>query len=73
VDKMSLMWQAESLQMSWCLDCHRNPEQSIRPRDQVFNMTWTPVGDPVHLGNELKKEYHVRNPSSLTNCSTCHR
>jgi hypothetical protein len=73
VDKMSLMWQAQSLQMSWCLDCHREPEQFIRPRDEVFNMTWTTAGDSLLFGRELKKDYHVRNSSSLTNCSTCHR
>ena len=32
------MYQEASLQMRWCLDCHRNPEKYIRPRDQVFNM-----------------------------------
>ena len=33
VDRMPLMWQEQSLQMEWCLDCHRNPERFVRPRD----------------------------------------
>lgn len=27
--------------MEWCLDCHRQPEKYVRPRDQVYNMTWS--------------------------------
>jgi hypothetical protein len=33
--------QAKNLSMSWCLDCHRNPERVLRPRDQVTNLGWT--------------------------------
>jgi cytochrome c7-like protein len=40
VDRMPLMYQANSLQMEWCLDCHRAPDKFLRPRDQVFNMTY---------------------------------
>src|SRR5438270_6496915 len=36
VDTMPLMYQQESLQMEWCLGCHRDPGQNLRPRDQVF-------------------------------------
>jgi hypothetical protein len=38
VDKMPLMYQAKSLLMEFCLDCHRGTEKYLRPRDQVFNM-----------------------------------
>jgi hypothetical protein len=27
--------------MGWCLDCHRHPENNLRPREQVFNLNWT--------------------------------
>jgi hypothetical protein len=40
VDQMPLMYQAQSLQMEWCLECHRAPEQFLRPREQVFNMAY---------------------------------
>lgn len=40
IDQMPLVRQVASLQMEFCLKCHRNPEASIRPRDQVFNMKW---------------------------------
>jgi len=40
VDDMPAVYQAASLQMEWCLSCHREPERYIRPREQVFNMGW---------------------------------
>jgi hypothetical protein len=72
VDLMNLTWQENSLQMEWCLNCHRHPEQYLRPREQVFNMTWTPPGDQTKLGSELLKKYDI-NLTHLTDCSTCHR
>jgi hypothetical protein len=51
VDRMPLMYNQASLQMEWCLDCHRAPEKYLRPRDQVFNMRYEqPTGvKPVQL------------------------
>jgi len=72
VDRMNLMWQASSLQMEWCLDCHRHPEQYVRPREQVFNMNWQPPTDQLTLGRQLVKEYKIQ-VQHLTNCSICHR
>ena len=73
VDKMPLTYKGESLQMDWCLNCHRNPERYLRPRDQVFDMLYTPPADQLELGRRLVKEYDVAGPAQLTSCSTCHR
>jgi hypothetical protein len=70
IDKMPLTWQKASLQMEWCLDCHRHPEQYVRPREEVFRMGYEPPGDQETLGRQLVKEYKIQ---SLTSCSTCHR
>ena len=70
VNKMPLMWQESSLQMTWCLDCHRHPERFVRPRSEVFSVTYTPPADQLELGRKLVKEYSIQ---SLTSCSTCHR
>ena len=70
VDKMPLTWQKASLQMEWCLDCHRHPEQYVRPREAVFQMGYEPAIDQETLGRQLVKEYKIQ---SLTSCSTCHR
>lgn len=52
VDKMPLMYQENTLRMGWCLECHRNPEAFIRPKDQVFNMNYDPANDQT-LDKEL--------------------
>lgn len=70
VDKMPLMLQAESLTMSWCLDCHNNPERFVRPMEEVFTFGWRPPRPQAELGPELVAEYGI---ASLTSCSTCHR
>src|SRR5438270_6195807 len=70
VDKMPLTWQKASLQMEWCLNCHRHPEQYVRPREAVFEMGYEPPVDQETLGRQLVKEYKIQ---SLTSCSTCHR
>ena len=86
VDQMPLMYQQESLQMEWCLSCHRAPQNNLRPRDQVFNMRYqqptsaNPVvvdgqtfTDQLDLGAALVQKYKVRSVQDITNCSTCHR
>lgn len=70
VDRMPLTWQAPELTMSWCLNCHRNPQLYVRPASEVFNMQYKPPSDQAVLGKRLVREYHIR---SLTSCSTCHR
>jgi hypothetical protein len=86
VDKMPLMYQEASLQMEWCLDCHRAPEKHLRPRDQVFNMRYqqptsslpvqvdgTSFIDQASLGDVLRRKYQLRTVQDITSCSTCHR
>ncbi|MGC2476752.1 MAG: cytochrome c3 family protein [Candidatus Sulfotelmatobacter sp.] len=73
VDQMPLMYQQASLQMEWCLGCHRDPGKNLRPRDQVFNMRYQPpsTSSPVamdghtftdqdSLGAYLITKYQVR-------------
>src|ERR1700761_7661101 len=40
VDEMPLMYQQNTLQMAWCLNCHRNPGANLRPTSQIYNMAW---------------------------------
>lgn len=86
VDEMPLMYQNATLQMEWCLQCHRDTATVLRPREEVFNMQYkepsrlNPVKfmgveyfDQMKLGEAIQKEYHVRNKFELTSCETCHR
>jgi hypothetical protein len=70
VDRMPLMAQQESLQMEWCLDCHRRPEAFVRPRSDVFNVNYVAPPDQLELGRRLVEEYQIR---KLDSCSTCHQ
>ena len=73
VDRMPLTWRYASLDMQWCLDCHRAPERYLRPLDRVFDVDWTPPPDQASAGKRLRKMYHLRDSRELTDCSTCHR
>jgi hypothetical protein len=70
VDRMPLMWQEKSLQMDWCIDCHRTPERYVRPREAVFSVDYQPPANQLELGERLVAEYRIQ---KLTSCSTCHR
>ncbi|HJN27645.1 MAG TPA: cytochrome c3 family protein [Candidatus Latescibacteria bacterium] len=71
INEMPLVWAENALNMEWCLDCHRQPEKHIRPRDRVFDVHWTPPADQEAQGLQLVEEYDVR-VSQLTDCSVCH-
>lgn len=73
VDKMPLMMQKSSLQMEWCLNCHRDPAQFVRPLDQVTVMGYQPAIAQAELGPRLVKEYKIAGLEHMTSCSVCHR
>jgi hypothetical protein len=74
IDQMEVVKQMETLAMGWCLDCHREPELHLRPRDQVTNLAWEPPdGDQLKIGLELKHAYDIHDETYMTSCSTCHR
>lgn len=77
IDQMEVVRQEKSLSMAWCLQCHRQPELHLRPRDQVTNMTWDPLQatgkTQQQLGEALKQLHGIQGPDYMTSCSTCHR
>ncbi|MGD8406774.1 MAG: cytochrome c3 family protein [Anaerolineales bacterium] len=73
VDQMPLMSKAHTLYMGWCLNCHRHPENYIRPKDQVFTMGYQPATNQVTLGKQLVKDYNILPGSRLDDCYICHR
>ena len=70
IAQMPLTYRAQTLYMSFCIDCHRQPEKYVRPKDQVFNPNWVAPPDQLERGKQLVAEYKIQ---KLTNCSTCHR
>ena len=73
VTSMQLMYRANAFEMQFCITCHRNPERFVRPKSEIFNMTWQPPPDQDKRGPALVAEYHIRQPAQLTDCSICHR
>lgn len=73
VDEMPLMMKANTLQMSWCMDCHWHPEQNLRPRSEITNMAWQPSADPEVRMAEIRQLAEEYNVQSKVSCSVCHR
>src|SRR4029453_11971505 len=55
VDEMPIAYQASTLQMEWCLECHRAPEKVVRPREKIFDMSWRPVNKSAEELEEGRK------------------
>ena len=86
IGEMPLTWREHTLYMRWCLDCHRNPEQNVRPREQVFSATYQPpssknpvtyagvaYSEQAALGERLVKDYKIKPEKLITDCYSCHR
>ena len=70
VAEMEKVIQVKPLSMGWCLDCHRNPDQHLRPADEITNMNWTPPENQAEFAARVKAEKHIAPP---VDCSGCHR
>jgi len=73
IDNMPAVYQENTLQMEWCLECHRAPEKFIRPKAEVYNMSYQPNDIDQTDRDKLKVDYKIRSTEMLTSCSTCHR
>jgi Cytochrome c7 and related cytochrome c/Class III cytochrome C family len=70
IGDMPITWASSEMKMAWCLDCHRHPEKNVRPKEEVFSISYQPPADQLALGKRLVQEYRIY---SLTDCVTCHR
>jgi hypothetical protein len=73
VNEMPLIFQASPLTMQWCLDCHRDSQVNLRPKEEIFNMNWAAPANQEEVGKKLAADYKLRSTTELTSCSTCHR
>jgi len=73
VDRMPLMLQKSSLQMEWCLDCHRDPARYVRPLEEITTMGYQPAVAQSELGPRLVEKYKIAGVEHMTSCSVCHR
>jgi hypothetical protein len=73
LDEMPLTWRTQTLYMKWCLECHRAPENFVRPGTEIYNLHWRPPPDQRAQGLRLVRQNRIDTSGRLTNCSTCHR
>lgn len=74
VDEMPLVHKANTLYMQWCLECHRAPENFVRPKDKIFDMAWQPPPNQREVGMELVREYKIDTDHyKMLDCNLCHR
>lgn len=85
VNVMPVVYHQQPQSMSWCLECHRAPEEYLRPESEVFNLDykrpaseaynqdWRPPIDKEQLdaGRKLKEELKINPP--VQTCAGCHR
>ncbi|MCL6623824.1 MAG: cytochrome c family protein [Fimbriimonadales bacterium] len=72
VDEMNLTFKPIAFQMVWCLDCHRNPERFLRPKDQVVNPNYSAGPQQTQIGAQLVEKYKI-NKVQIQDCWVCHR
>lgn len=72
INDMQVVYQHEPQSMAWCLDCHRAPENHLRPPSEVYNMDWkaSSPAEQRRIGEKFKHEWDVNPPVT---CGGCHR
>ncbi len=73
IDKMEVVYQHEPLTMGWCLECHRDPEASLRDPALVTDLAWGFHRDEQERREEGRMWLELNNIAPSQNCSTCHR
>jgi hypothetical protein len=72
VNEMEVVYHAKSHSMGFCLECHRNPEQFVRPLDKVYDLNWKAESreQQIEQGEKFVHDWKINPPQS---CSGCHR
>lgn len=72
VDQMPRLVRQESLDMQWCLNCHRDPSHRVtNPKEATSMHALPPMNDAER--DQLLRMLKLENSQRLTDCSTCHR
>lgn len=72
VNEMPVVFHDKTLSMGFCLNCHREPEGHLRPREQVTNLQWKPADgeSQIEVGRKIREDYQINPPQT---CQGCHR
>lgn len=72
IARMPVVYQHEPLSMSWCLDCHRNPEEHLVPKDKITRLFEVEAMTPEQKLTQGAKFYEERRLAAPENCGACH-
>ncbi|HLF56786.1 MAG TPA: cytochrome c3 family protein [Thermoanaerobaculia bacterium] len=70
IDQMEVVTLARTLSMSWCLDCHRNPDPYLRLDHELTTMDWSAPKDQLESAARIKAAKRLEPP---LDCTGCHR
>lgn len=72
VNEMDIVHHEKSFTMLFCLECHRNPEQAVRPLEHVYDLNWkaTSPEEQATMGAKFVHDWRVNPPQT---CNGCHR
>lgn len=72
INEMEVVRHEKPFSMDFCLNCHRNPEEFLRPLDKVYDLDWHSQNakEQVKMGERFVHDWKVNPPES---CSGCHR
>jgi len=72
IDQMDVVQHMQPLSMSFCLDCHRNPETRVREESNVFNLGSPTIAasEGLPAAQQFIHDWNIKPPES---CSACHR
>lgn len=70
VASMERVRLVEPLSMRWCLECHRDPGEHLRPREKITDTRWQPGEDQAVFADRWIEEARIAPPED---CSACHR
>ncbi|HAL04551.1 MAG TPA: cytochrome C [Verrucomicrobiales bacterium] len=70
VDLMEEVSHAKNFSMTFCLDCHRNPNDRLRPLEKITDLAYDRSKDEKYKDYDFVTKWHIK---SHDNCSACHR
>jgi len=70
VDLMPLMYAQNTLQMEWCLNCHRDPAKNLRPTSQIYNMAWEGPSSEKPVWCSVTDDKSGKPTAQSVNCAT---
>ncbi len=72
INEMKVVYHHQPLTMGWCLKCHTDPHEHLRPVNEVTNLKWAPPEGQTasEIGAGIARDLQIKAPMT---CQGCHR